>query len=49
MFPHEARLRNFAYSSPMKLDIEIEIIKRKGEDLKNVERIFKKNSGNSYR
>ena len=42
MFPHEARLRNFTYSSPMKIDIDIEIIKRKGTDLNQIERIFKK-------
>ena len=41
MFPHEARLRNFTYSTPMKIDLDIEIIKRTGEDLNNVEKIFK--------
>ena len=41
MFPHEARLRNFTYSAPMKLDLNIEIIKRTGEDLSHQEKIFK--------
>ena len=42
MFPQEARLRNFTYSSTMTVDINIKIIKRKGENLKATETIFKK-------
>ena len=41
MFPHEARLRNFTYSAPMKIDLNIEIIKRTGEDLSHQEKIYK--------
>ena len=37
MFPHEARLRNFTYSSPMTININIKINRRYGEDLKNME------------
>ena len=37
MFPQEARLRNFTYSSAMTLDINIQIIKRTGEKLQNIE------------
>ena len=37
MFPHEARLRNFTYSSPMTVNINIKINRRYGEDLKNME------------
>ena len=42
MYPHEARLRNFTYSSPMTLDFNIKIIKRTGEDLNIIETVFKK-------
>ena len=42
MYPHEARLRNFTYASPMTLDFNIKIIKRTGEDLNKVETVFKK-------
>ena len=42
MYPHEARLRNFTYASPMTLDFNIKIIKRTGEDLNKTETIFKK-------
>jgi DNA-directed RNA polymerase II subunit RPB2 len=37
MYPQEARLRNFTYSSAMTLDIYIKIIKRTGENLENME------------
>ena len=33
MFPHEARLRNFTYSSPMTVDLNVKIINRTGEKL----------------
>ena len=42
MFPQEARLRNFTYASNMNFDINIQIIKRSGEDLSKVEKLFKK-------
>ena len=42
MYPHEARLRNFTYSSPMTLDFNIKITKRTGEDLNIIETVFKK-------
>ena len=37
MFPQEARLRNFTYSSAMTIDINIKIIRRKGELMQEVE------------
>jgi DNA-directed RNA polymerase II subunit RPB2 len=37
MFPQEARLRNFTYSSTMTIDINIKIIRRKGEMLNEVQ------------
>ena len=37
MFPHEARLRNFTYSSTMNFDVNIKIIKRSGDDLSQIE------------
>ena len=37
MYPQEARLRNFTYSSAMTLDIYIKIIKRTGENLEKME------------
>ena len=42
MFPQEARLRNFTYSSPMSIDVNIKIIKRSGEDLQSIETLYKK-------
>jgi DNA-directed RNA polymerase II subunit RPB2 len=42
MFPQEARLRNFTYSSNMVFDINIQIIKKYGEKLSQTEKIFKK-------
>ena len=42
MFPQEARLRNFTYSSPMSIDVNIKIIKRSGEGLQSVETLYKK-------
>ena len=42
MFPHEARLRNFTYSSPMTVDLNVKIINRTGEKLQSVETIYKK-------
>ena len=45
MYPHEARLRNFTYSSPITLDIYIKIIRKTGENLKKKETIFKKING----
>lgn len=42
MYPHEARLRSFTYSSPITLDINIKIVRKTGEDLKKKETIFKR-------
>ena len=42
MFPQEARLRNFTYSSAMTLDINIKIIKRTGENLEKIETLHEK-------
>ena len=41
MYPHEARLRNFTYSSQITLDINIKIVKLYGENFKESETIFK--------
>jgi len=41
MFPQEARLRNFTYSSAMTLDINIKYVVRTGENLENVNMIYK--------
>ena len=41
MFPQEARLRNFTYSSVMTIDIDIKYIIRTGENLENTELRFK--------
>jgi DNA-directed RNA polymerase II subunit RPB2 len=41
MFPQEARLRNFTYSSPMTLDLNIKYIIRTGDDLENVQTMHK--------
>jgi DNA-directed RNA polymerase II subunit RPB2 len=42
MQPNDARLRNFTYSSNMTIDINLKIIVRKGEDMSNVQYIYKK-------
>ena len=42
MFPQEARLRNFTYSSAMTIDVNIKIIKRTGPNLENVENLYQK-------
>ena len=42
MFPHEARLRNFTYSSTMTIDINIEIRHYYGDDLSKHEIFYKK-------
>ncbi len=41
MFPQEARLRNFTYSSAMTIDINIKYIIRDGENLENVKTLHK--------
>ena len=41
MFPQEARLRNFTYASAMTLDINIKMIVRSGENLENVQTVYK--------
>merc|ERR1711871_453878 len=38
MFPHDARLRNFTYSSPMTVHIHITYIIRNGDNLENTEK-----------
>ena len=42
MFPQEARLRNFTYSSTMTLDLNIKYIIRNGENLENIQIVHKK-------
>ena len=42
MYPHEARLRNFTYSSQLTLDINIKITKLYGENFKESETVLKK-------
>ena len=42
MFPQEARLRNFTYSSNMTLDLNIKYIIRNGENLENIQIVHKK-------
>ena len=42
MFPHEARLRNFTYSSPMTIDLDIHYVVRNGDNLENVQNYHKK-------
>ena len=42
MFPHEARLRNFTYSSPMTIDLDIHYVVRNGDKLENVQNYHKK-------
>jgi DNA-directed RNA polymerase beta subunit len=41
MFPQEARLRNFTYSSAMTIDINIKYVVRDGDDLENVKTLYK--------
>uniref|UniRef100_A0A6C0FC32 DNA-directed RNA polymerase n=1 Tax=viral metagenome TaxID=1070528 RepID=A0A6C0FC32_9ZZZZ len=41
MFPHEARLRNFTYSSQITIDLNIKILRKSGKDFKKIETIFK--------
>ena len=41
MFPQEARLRNFTYSSTMTMDINIKYITRNGDNLENSETFHK--------
>ena len=41
MFPHEARLRNFTYASPMTIDLNIKYVVRTGEKLENVQTSYK--------
>ena len=41
MFPQEARLRNFTYSSAMTIDINIKYIIRDGDNLENVKTLYK--------
>ena len=41
MFPHEARLRNFTYSSAMTMDVDIKIIRKYGENLSKTETFYK--------
>ena len=41
MFPQEARLRNFTYSSSMNVDMNIQYVIRNGENLDNCETIYK--------
>jgi DNA-directed RNA polymerase II subunit RPB2 len=41
MFPQEARLRNFTYSSTMTMDINIKYVTRNGDGLENSETFHK--------
>ena len=41
MFPQEARLRNFTYSSAMTIDINIKYVVRDGDDFENVKTFYK--------
>ena len=41
MFPQEARLRNFTYASSQTIDIGLQIIKRSGDNMENVETLYK--------
>ncbi len=41
MFPHEARLRNFTYASPMTIDMNIKYVVRTGEQLEKVQTSYK--------
>ena len=42
MFPQEARLRNFTYASSQTIDINLQIIKRMGPKLEQIETLYKK-------
>ena len=42
MYPSEARLRNFTYASPFYVDVDIDILVRKGKNLNTVENYSKK-------
>ena len=42
MFPQEARLRNFTYSSNITIDINIKIVNKTGENFNKQEVIYKK-------
>ena len=42
MFPQEARLRNFTYSSSMMVDVNVQYNIRSGEGLQNIECVHKK-------
>ena len=41
MFPQEARLRNFTYSSAMTVDINIKFVVRNGDNLENAQTFYK--------
>ena len=41
MFPQEARLRNFTYSSNMTIDLNIKYIIRTGDELENIQTLYK--------
>ena len=41
MFPHEARLRNFTYASSMTVDANIKYTIRTGENLENIQTLYK--------
>lgn len=41
MFPQEARLRNFTYSSNMTIDMNIKYMVRSGDDLENIQTFYK--------
>ena len=45
MFPQEARLRNFTYSSNMTIDLNIKYIIRTGEELENIQTLYKNIKG----
>ncbi len=45
MFPHEARLRNFTYSSNMTVDMNIKYIIRNGQNLASEQTFYKKLPG----
>jgi DNA-directed RNA polymerase II subunit RPB2 len=41
MFPQEARLRNFTYASAMMIDINIKFVVRTGENMENIQTLYK--------
>ena len=49
MYPQEARLRNFTYSSAMMIDLNMKITRRFGENLSQMETYYKILPKNSYR